>query len=109
MVFPGCFECPAFLNALLYSIVQMANRGQTTMEGLRLLGRALQNLGQCITSGSGLRHSQIGAVMILQGVAYRWNDTESHEAHTKGLIHSAQYLELNGPGLTPLGARAMFW
>ena len=108
-IYPGCFTSPAFLNALLYSVVQTANKGMTTLDGLRLLGKALQSLGQSISSKGGLHPAEFGAIMILQGVAYRWNDSASHKAHTNGLG-----LLMDRPGmkeecLTTRGTRAMFW
>jgi hypothetical protein len=69
-VFPGCLSAPAFLNALLFSVVQMINKGKPTLEGLRLQGRALQCLRRTFASSTwNLSHPDIGAVMILQGVA----------------------------------------
>lgn len=109
MVFPGCLECPAFLNALLYSVVQMANKGRTTVEGLHLLGKALQSLSQAVSGRNHPRYAEIGAILILQGVAYRWKDTTSHEAHTNGLIRYLRFFGTGVPCLTAPGMKAMFW
>ena len=69
-VFPRCLETKAFVNALLYSIVQATNKGQSSVEGLKLKGNALQSLHHSLTSeGRTLHHSDVGAVIILQGVA----------------------------------------
>jgi hypothetical protein len=70
VVFPECLIAPAFLNALLYSVIQTSSRGRFTSEGLQLQGKALQYLRQSVlTSKTGLSYSDIGAIMILHGVA----------------------------------------
>lgn len=70
VVFPGCLTSVSFLNALIYSVVQAANSGNLSTEGLKLQGAAIRNLiGSMTTSKNGLGYSEIGAIMILQGVA----------------------------------------
>ena len=69
-VFPGCLAATAFVNALIYSIVYTANKGQVSVEGLRLQGKALQSLHNSFNlPGLNLSYSDIGAIMVLQGVA----------------------------------------
>lgn len=71
-VFPGCLKATAFMNALLYSIVQAANFGHVSVEGLKLQGKALRHLSRSLTTpGSCPTYSDIGAMMVLQGVAVR--------------------------------------
>jgi hypothetical protein len=70
VVFPECLNTAAFLNALLFSIIQMANKGKSTSEAMRLQGDALQCLRRTLSSTtSGLCYPDVGAIMILQGVA----------------------------------------
>lgn len=69
VVFPACLTSATFMNALLYSIVQTANKGKLTSEGLCLLSKALKCLRQTVASSDSLTHADIGAMMILQGVA----------------------------------------
>ena len=69
-VYPGCLTSPAFLNALLYSVLHTINMGKSTPESLRLKGKALQNLNMTLSSPNPyMSHADIGAVMILHGVA----------------------------------------
>lgn len=69
-VYPGCLTSPAFFNALLYSVAHTANMGKSTPESLQLKGKALKNLNMTLSSTNPcMNHADIGAVMILQGVA----------------------------------------
>jgi hypothetical protein len=70
VVFPECLNAASFMNALLYSVVLMENKGRSTLESLRLHGMALQHLHHTMSSSKpNLTHSDVGAIMILQGVA----------------------------------------
>ena len=66
LVFPRSLECPAFLNPLLYSMVQTGNRGKTTVDGLRLRGKALHCLRCSTFTDDGWGHADIGAILVLQ-------------------------------------------
>jgi hypothetical protein len=72
-VFPNCLTAAGFLNALMYSILQTMNGGEITSEGLRLQAKALQCLRQAVSS-SILNYADVGAIMILQGVAVSIQD-----------------------------------
>jgi hypothetical protein len=107
--FPGCLINPAFMCALLYAIVQMQNRGKPTSEALQLHGLALNSLRTMVQRDA--TYAEIGTIMILQGVAYRWNDAASHTAHTSALcsVRLAQCGESMEPRFTEVGRRALFW
>ena len=69
-VFPGCLESTAFLNAMVYSIVQTTNEDRFTSEALRLKGKALECLRIATSSADqALTYSDIGAIMVLKGDA----------------------------------------
>lgn len=70
-VFPACLSEPAFLNALLYSIVQTLNLGRPTVEGFRLKGKAIDCLNQKLSSNDDkfMGTSVMGAIMVLKGTA----------------------------------------
>ncbi|KAK5949527.1 hypothetical protein OHC33_009520 [Knufia fluminis] len=83
--------------------------GQLTLEALRLKGKALECLRMAISSADqNWTYSDIGAIMILRGDAYKWNDPGCHQAHTQGLsriAHGGQKVSR----LTPMAERAVFW
>lgn len=106
-VFPLCLSSHAFLNALVYSIVQASNRGKVTLEQLRLKSRTIAALHETIISrDNSLTAASVSTIMILRGVAYKWEDYATHELHAKGLAKALQSTE---DCLTPAARRALFW
>ena len=109
-VFPGCLTNVAFMNALLFSILQTIHKGNTTFTALTLRGRALRNLqNSLLAMPKSLTHAEVGAVLVLHGAAYRWKDYEGHKAHSSALMYVRGCHTTSTPCLTPLGMRAMFW
>lgn len=106
--FPGCMVTPSFMCALLYSIVQMQNKGRASSEALTLHGMALNGLRQTVQNKA--TYADVGAIMILQGVAYRWNDMAGHKAHADALctVRLSQH-DAGNPCFTDLARTAFFW
>lgn len=109
-VFPGCLEDATFLDALLLAITLVATKGKPTVQSLGLQGRAIQSVRRkMLTSSENLQHPDVGAILLLQGVAYRWGDVQSHEAHSQGLVHVRKCFQVRESCLTAFGERGMFW
>lgn len=109
-VFPGCLTDAAYFNSLLLAISLLANKGSVTVETLRLHGRSLRDVRhRLLIAPHDLNHADVGSMLLLQGIAYRWNDVQAHEAHTTGLIHVRKCEKERESCLTHMGARAMFW
>ena len=95
----------------------MINHGTPTPESLELQKKALRGLRRkMLTSFESLSPADIGSVLILQGVAYRWNDIEAYEIHTQALLHIRKPWQMQMPMpteeascWTQLIMRAMFW
>jgi hypothetical protein len=109
-VFPQSDQEPIFLNALLYSIVQITNRGSPTIEGFSLLGRTIKLLNEKLTSPHQmLSQAVIGAIMMLQTTSYKTCDLAAHDTHAQGLSNALEFITRRGKVLTPDAKRAMFW
>jgi hypothetical protein len=101
-VFPTCLEDAAFFNALVFSIVLTANRGQHTPELLRLKCRAIQVLNDSIVFGSS--SVPLAAVLIFRGAAYKWEGSAANAVHANGL---SKLLDVSPSSLTPATLRAI--
>jgi hypothetical protein len=109
-VFPQSEEEPCFLNALLYSIIQIANRGAPTIEGLSLLGKSISLLNKELSSlPQNLSPAVVGAIMILKTTAYKTRDAFALDTHTRGLKKALDYITKGGNSLTLDAKRATFW
>ena len=107
-VFPQCLNDAAFFNALVYAVVLNANRGQQTLELLRMRTQAIQGLNQSITEcTAGLAPVSIAAVLILRSAAYKWEGQEAHAVHANGLTQLLQMQSLQS--MTPGLLRAIYW
>jgi hypothetical protein len=72
VVFPGCFQSASFLNALLFSVVKTASRGECSRESLRLQSKVLFHLRKTVTTtDKDFSPSDVGTILILQGTAVR--------------------------------------
>ncbi len=109
-VFPHSEEEPAFLNALLYSVVQTINRGKSTIEGLSLQARTIALLNEKLSLPlPTLSPADIGAIMILKTTAYKNYDFVAHDAHTRGLAAALKACSRSENSLTTAAKRAVFW
>ena len=109
-VFPHSEEEPAFLNALLYSVVQTTNRGKSTIEGLSLQARIISLLNEKLSSPlPTLSPADIGAIMILKTTAYKTCDFVAHDTHTRGLAAALKACSRSENSLTTAAKRAVFW
>ena len=109
-VFPHSEEEPAFLNALLYSIVQTTNRGHSTIESLSLQARIIALLNDKLSSPfPTLSPADIGAIMILKTTAYKYCDHVAHDAHTRGLAAALTSCNKGESSLTVNAKQAIFW
>ena len=109
-VFPHSEEDPTFMNALLYSTIQITNRGKSTIEGLSLQGRTFALLKEKLSSPVlTLSPSDVGAIMILKTTAYKTYDLDAHDTHTKGLTKAVEACSRCEDSLTPAAKRATFW
>src|ERR1700733_7853942 len=74
-VFPSSLTHPIFMHALVYSMLQISNQNQTTMETLYIKGKTISyitaELENCVSQAS---PSLIGAVMLLKASSFRYND-----------------------------------
>jgi hypothetical protein len=108
-VFPGCLQNKAFMNAVLYSIMQNKHKGVETPTALRLKGSTLRHLRQLPLSQSGKpTRADVGAMLILRGVTYQWEDLSEYETHTAGLA-AIQTSCGEATCLTEMANRAAFW
>lgn len=109
-VFPESEESPVWANALLYSTVQIMNRGAETAEGHLLLRRTVYLMnGKLSSPDETLCSAAVGAIMVLKATAYKTHDLVAHDMHTKGLAKVLEYLKSTGGSLTPAARKAMFW
>lgn len=107
-VFPTCFQSRAFFNALVYSVIQAFNCGKTTLEQLKQRSSTIAALQDAFlsTKSTLTTASTVGAIMILRGTAYKWEDAQTHALHARGL---ATVLQTTEPHLTAHARRALFW
>ena len=109
-VFPHSEEEPAFLNALLYSMIQTTNRGKPTTEGVSLQARIIKLLNLKLSSlDPSLSQADIGAIMILKTTAYKYCDHVAHDVHTRGLSAALETCSKGGNSLTVAAERGVFW
>ncbi|KAL7907749.1 hypothetical protein GGI35DRAFT_454717 [Trichoderma velutinum] len=109
-VLPQCEDEPVFLNALVFSIIQVINRGNLMLEGLSLQGRIFQLMKVKLTSRpEAVSPGVIGAIMLLKSTAYRTRNVVAHDVHARGLSDALKIVSRNGESLTPAALRAMFW
>lgn len=109
-VFPNSAQEPAFFNALLYSIIQITNRGRPTIEGFTLQTRTFALLNEKLASPvMTISSADIGAIMLLKTTAYKTFDLVAHDAHTRGLATVLKASSTRESGLTPAAKRAVFW
>lgn len=109
-VFPRSEEDPVFLNALVYSVVQITNRGRPTTEGISLHGKINALLIEKLTSQfPNLSPADLGAIMILKTTAYKTCDLVAHDTHTRGLTAAFKACSTSENSLTPAAERAIFW
>ncbi|KFZ25251.1 hypothetical protein V502_00265 [Pseudogymnoascus sp. VKM F-4520 (FW-2644)] len=109
-VFPQSEEEPVFFNALLYSTVQIVNRGTLTVEGHSLQKRIIELLNEKLTAPlQSLSPATVGAVMILKATAYRSRDIVAHNTHSQGLTKMLEVINRTENSLTPAAQRAIFW
>lgn len=109
-VFPRSEEDPVFLNALVYSVIQITNRGKPTTEGISLHGKINALLIEKLTSHvPKLSPVDLGAIMILKTTAYKTCDLFAHKTHTRGLTAAFKACSTSGNSLTPAAEQAMFW
>ncbi|RFU78372.1 hypothetical protein TARUN_3894 [Trichoderma arundinaceum] len=109
-VLPQCEDEPIFLNALVFSIIQIINRGNLMVEGLSLQGRIVRLMKRKFTSRTeNISPGVIGAIMLLKSTAYRTRNIVAHDVHTRGLADTLNLANRNGNGLTPAALRATFW
>lgn len=109
-VFPQSEEEPVFFNALLYSTVQIVNRGTLTVEGHSLQKRIVELPNEKLTAPlQSLSPATVGAVMILKATAYRSRDLVAHNTHSQGLTKMLEVINRTENSLTPAAQRAIFW
>ena len=109
-VFPHSEEEPAFLNALLHSVVQTTDRGKSTIEGLSLQSRIIALLNEKLSSPLPLLSpADIGAIMILKTTAYKTCDFVAHDMHTRRLVAALKACSRSENSLTTAAKRAIFW
>ncbi|RFU33050.1 hypothetical protein B7463_g3289, partial [Scytalidium lignicola] len=109
-VFPQGEEEPVFLNALLYSTVQIINHGTPTTEGHLLQQRMVKLLNERLSSPPPtLSPVVLGAIMALKATAYRTRDLAAHDTHTQGLTAALRFITKSGNSLTQGAQRAIFW
>ncbi len=109
-VFPRSEEDPVFLHALVYSVVQITNRGRPTTEGISLHGKINTLLNEKLTSPfPKLSSADLGAIMILKTTAYKTCDLVAHDTHTRGLTAASEAFSTSENSLTPTAGLAIFW
>ena len=109
-VFPESEESAVWANALLYSTVQIANRGAPTVEGQMLLEKTIQSMNRKLTSpNETFCSAAVGAIMLLKATAYKTYDLVAHDVHSRGLAKILDYVEKSGFTLTPAARKALFW
>ena len=108
-VFPECDESPVWITAILYSTVQIMNRGAITTEGLRLQRRTIKLLNEKLTLRTAFCTAAVGAIMVLKATAYKTNDSNGLRIHSQGLSQILEYADKIDLELTPAARNALFW
>lgn len=108
-VFPECEESPVWIAALLYSTVQILNRGTVTTESLQLQRMTIRYMNEKLALTTAFCTAAVGAIMMLKATAYKLGDTVGLEIHTKGLKQILKYIEKTDLKLSPAAMDALFW
>ncbi|KIW16716.1 hypothetical protein PV08_03905 [Exophiala spinifera] len=108
--FPDLLGNPAFLFALVYSMVLSSNAWRCSNESLHLKGRAIECLHQALPQdNTTLRALSICAILMLCHAASRSGEYTEYAAHSEGLYHLMQVWRTSGSALPSDVLRAVFW
>ncbi|KAJ9603315.1 hypothetical protein H2200_012093 [Cladophialophora chaetospira] len=109
-VFPECLSNPAFLYALLYSILHIHNLCNATNESLFLKTKAIEYLRADLHEDDlNVRVLSIGAMLLLSSVAYHCGDIAESAAHSEGLYRLLEHCQADGIRLRAEVLRTIFW
>ncbi len=109
-VFPDSEKSAVWANALLYSTVQIMNRGVPTEEGQLLQKKTIQLMNKKLSfPDETLCSAAVGAIMVLKATAYKTHDLIAHDMHAKGLAKVLDYVAKTGSDLTLPARKALFW
>lgn len=100
------------MHALVYSMLQIANRNNPTVETLYLESKTISHVNAELSQfAANPSPSLVGAVMLLKASAYRFDEVHAHATHSDGLTRLIELFhgQSSQSRLTPAAMRAAFW